>query len=397
MNPRSHYQKGFTLVELIVVIVVSGILAVGTSIFIMQAVRGYVDVAGRDDLATNGRIAIERMTREIRDALPNSIRIENGSNFICIEFLPIIDAGLYSSEMINVTPNSDLLPTNGTNSFHAYGLTQCPQPVAGGGTGVRQLTVKSKGVSNVPISSNQTDYSGDTDYTLNDIPHGASIVLTAPQNFAGLQFGSWICCDDVDVIDNNDCILEMNNDKTVTVNFVESFVAVYPVDGDKIYSKNETNGTGPHLPDGHLRKLARMSVRASGNVYPTTIKIVLDDVDPPFPDVVPPQPRFFLVASPVSYCIENDNDIGYLNRYEGYNLAVIQPTPIPGSTGNQVNGSDARRLASNIVFNDSSFKYTDDPALTRNGMVRINLALQRSDEESEVIRFSHEVQIRNAP
>lgn len=106
-----------------------------------------------------------------------------------------------------------------------------------------------------------------------------------------------------------------------------------------------------------------------------------------FPEIsygIPPQPRFFLIDDPVTFCIESS---GNFYRYDDYLLNSSPPQP----------RATPRLLAKNVVFNESSFEYTTDPALTRNGMVRINLALQRPDAQSEVIRFSHEVQIRNAP
>jgi MSHA biogenesis protein MshO len=295
MTNYSKIIQGFTLVELIVVMVVSSILAVGTTMFIMQAVRGYVDVAGRDDLATSGRIAIERMTREIRDALPNSVRTSNSTGYKCLEFIPIANAGLYASEVINqnATDKNNTLPTNSTFT------------------------------GNYPFSAYGNE------------------------------------------LDNNNA----------------TYVAIYPVNTDACYTTNSSLPETP--PVGHLR-----SVNAT-NATHVTFTSVPGRAFPENEYGSPPQPRFFLVKNPVSFCLKDDGATGELYRYAGYNLATDQPDP-PDSVYR-------RLLAKNVVFNDSSFEYTDNPALTRNGMVRINLALQRPDDSGEVIRFSHEVQIRNAP
>jgi MSHA biogenesis protein MshO len=81
-------QHGFTLIEMIVTIVLIGILGVGMSRFIGQSVQGVKDTAERQQLSTIGWITSEKISRELRTALPNSFRLNAGSN--CLEFIPTI-------------------------------------------------------------------------------------------------------------------------------------------------------------------------------------------------------------------------------------------------------------------------------------------------------------------
>lgn len=85
--------SGFTLIELVAVIVLLGILSVGTSQFIRQGVEVYVDTARRDNLQQLGRFAVERVNRELQNALPGSIQITASNT--CLEFLPILSASSY--------------------------------------------------------------------------------------------------------------------------------------------------------------------------------------------------------------------------------------------------------------------------------------------------------------
>lgn len=88
-------NAGFTLVELVTVIVLLGIVALGSTQFIRQSTEIYVDAVTRDRLQQQARFAIERMTRELRNALPGSVRVDASGQ--CIEFLSITKASSYLS------------------------------------------------------------------------------------------------------------------------------------------------------------------------------------------------------------------------------------------------------------------------------------------------------------
>ena len=71
---RSSAGNGFTLIELIMVIVITGIIAGMISIFISKPMEGYVDVSNRAELVDAADSALQMMARDIRAALPNSTR-----------------------------------------------------------------------------------------------------------------------------------------------------------------------------------------------------------------------------------------------------------------------------------------------------------------------------------
>jgi MSHA biogenesis protein MshO len=90
--------RGFTLVEMIVVITITGILAASVAIFIRRPVEAYVDVARRAELTDIADTALRRMTRDVRTALPNSIRTMTVGNVTYLEYLQTTGGGRYRAE-----------------------------------------------------------------------------------------------------------------------------------------------------------------------------------------------------------------------------------------------------------------------------------------------------------
>jgi MSHA biogenesis protein MshO len=90
---RKPGQGGFTLVEAVLVIVILGIVAGMVAVFIVMPVRAYKDSAARAELTDIGDLALRRMARDIRLALPNSVRVRNNGR--TIEFLQTKAGGRY--------------------------------------------------------------------------------------------------------------------------------------------------------------------------------------------------------------------------------------------------------------------------------------------------------------
>jgi MSHA biogenesis protein MshO len=91
-------MAGFTLVEAIVTIVLTGILAATVAVFIRAPIKAYQDVTRRAELTDIADTALRRITRDIRTALPNSVRTAgtcDGIGICYIEFVPIKSAGRY--------------------------------------------------------------------------------------------------------------------------------------------------------------------------------------------------------------------------------------------------------------------------------------------------------------
>lgn len=97
-KPRGN--SGFTLVELVLVILLLGIMATFTSQFIGIGTQIYGDASSREQLMSDARFAMERLNRELRDAVPGSVRIEGEDGHWqdegpCLRFWPISNSGRY--------------------------------------------------------------------------------------------------------------------------------------------------------------------------------------------------------------------------------------------------------------------------------------------------------------
>lgn len=69
--------RGFTLIELVMVILLLGVMVTFSSQFIGIGTQIYGDASSREQLMSDARFAMERLNRELRDAVPGSVRVED--------------------------------------------------------------------------------------------------------------------------------------------------------------------------------------------------------------------------------------------------------------------------------------------------------------------------------
>jgi MSHA biogenesis protein MshO len=95
MRRTSPSQSGFTLIELVVTIVLTSII-MGALVFFLYPLRQAVDVTVRADLTEAADSALRRVGRDVRLALPNSVRVATDTNGRAyLEYLAVRTAGRY--------------------------------------------------------------------------------------------------------------------------------------------------------------------------------------------------------------------------------------------------------------------------------------------------------------
>lgn len=88
----TFFQRGFTLIELIMVIVIMGVIAGIGARLIKAPMEAYFASARRATLSDVADTAVRRISRDIRTALPNTIRTPSNQ---CLEFIPTKTGGRY--------------------------------------------------------------------------------------------------------------------------------------------------------------------------------------------------------------------------------------------------------------------------------------------------------------
>ena len=110
-------QCGFTLVELIIVVVITGIVAGMVAVFIQRPIEGYFDTVRRAVLSEEADSALRFVSRDLRSALPNSIACAGDS----VSFVAIRSGGRFREAATAAGGGTPLLFGSESTTFDFIG------------------------------------------------------------------------------------------------------------------------------------------------------------------------------------------------------------------------------------------------------------------------------------
>src|SRR5690349_7030472 len=92
---RAVDARGFTLVELVIAISLSAIVVAFAAMFIVTPVKSYQAQARRAEMVDSADSVLRLVGRDVRAALPNSIRVVRTGNVVALELLAAVDGVRY--------------------------------------------------------------------------------------------------------------------------------------------------------------------------------------------------------------------------------------------------------------------------------------------------------------
>lgn len=120
-------ENGFSLLEMVVVLILASILMSVVAMIMRFPIQAYYDTLRRGQLGNAAATAAARLSEEIRQSLPNSLRQHDfGQTSNCIEFIPLAGSAIYRQTTASDGSGDPLAFNVADNSFDLLSADQLP-------------------------------------------------------------------------------------------------------------------------------------------------------------------------------------------------------------------------------------------------------------------------------
>lgn len=179
---------------MIIVIAITGIIAAAVAVFISRPIEGYVDAARRAELTDIADTALRRMTRDLRTALPNSIRLTTTGGVTYLEYLQTSGGGRYRSDVDSGGAGEPLNFAAPDSVFDVIG----PMPALTAGDSIVIYNLAAGGATaNAYVGDNRGAYSSNTATTITLAPAKQFPFPSPGKRFQVVQHAVTYACDPV--------------------------------------------------------------------------------------------------------------------------------------------------------------------------------------------------------
>jgi len=180
-----------TLIEMVIVIAITAIIAGAVAVFISRPVEGYADAARRAEMTDIADTALRRITRDLRTALSNSIRTTTVSGVVYLEYLQGSGGGRYRAEKDSSGAGLPLDFTGLAASFDVIGTM--PALAAGDSIVIYNLAYSGT-TANAYVGDNRGAYSSNTPPTITLSPAKQFPFSSPGKRFNVVQYAVTYAC-----------------------------------------------------------------------------------------------------------------------------------------------------------------------------------------------------------
>jgi len=122
LNIMKAQSAGFTLVELVITITITVIVASFSAFVISGPVSGFNDQVRRAELVDSAESSLRRIGRDVRRSLPNSVRITTNGSITALELLNVVAGVRYRAGPPPGDANARLTFSAADGAFNSIGL-----------------------------------------------------------------------------------------------------------------------------------------------------------------------------------------------------------------------------------------------------------------------------------